>query len=673
MQFETADWSVSVFLLIALVLVRGFEKQIKTVSTRSYDNIAGGLVVLAIAAVARLYHATGLLESVPFLSEMVFFDLVYWIGIITGATFVISGVADWLPLARDHRRYHRSRIQHLDLLRKVEQLVGVESRIEKVLSATLQYMSEQMSFSAGAVFKCSYSRRLLSLEATTGEFPIDPRTLNQVELSPAAIWSNHREIGPDPSAVLSNLPQELGRPLVTLPVVVRRRPVGFFLLWGDSIEGIIPDDLLTLRLVTEVIARKIERDRLMLLHRAEDRRWAWRDRLEATIGQGGDTRQRFTVLAKSLADQVSFDQASLMVIDRNTTSARRYSCGTSGRVLVEAGLPWPPSGRLVTTAVETGQLMAYHDLDDKHQPDPAEIVVGDTVRSLMVIPFSDGERLMSVLILASRQRATFSPMIQRQMRSLTSLVNSVARPEVESGLRREENLRLQKLRRLWTLAQTEAQREAMLEQAAMAISDETGADLVRVSLLDETGSFLESQALITAGAQAEIVPANGQMILSLMPLHEQAMNAGQPVVLDESTVETVMSGIERRQALVDSVRSVLLAPLMHADRVVGIISIGSFAGTSLDQTGQTFVMAVADQLAVAMDRSGQQMVPSDIGVPDTFERRTKSRVRSSLTGIMGSVELLRSHSALADDKGFDRYLSIIDRSARQIDDAVKGS
>ena len=142
MPFESADWPMSVFLLIALVLVRGFQKQIKTVSTRSYDNIAGGLVVLVIAAVARIYHATGLLESVPFLSETVFFDLAYWIGVITGATLVISGVADWLPLARDYRRYHRSRIEHLDLLRKVEQLVGVENRVETVLSTTLQYMVE---------------------------------------------------------------------------------------------------------------------------------------------------------------------------------------------------------------------------------------------------------------------------------------------------------------------------------------------------------------------------------------------------------------------------------------------------------------------------------------------------------------------------------------------------
>jgi len=629
MPFETADWTVSVFLFVALVLVRGFEKQIKSISTRSYDNIAGGLVILAITAVARLYHATGLLESVPFLSETVFFDLAY--------TFVISGVADWLPLARDYRHYHRSRIEHLDLLRKIEQLVGVESRIETVLSTALQYMAEQMSFSGGAVFKCSYSRRLLSLEATTGDLPIDPEILKQVELNPDAIWSSHQEIEPNPNGMLSNIPKELGQQLDTLPIIVQRRPVGFFLLWNDQTEGTDPDDLLTLRLVTDVIARKIERDRLMLQQRAEDRYQAWRDRLEVAVNEATDTRQRFTVLARSLSNQMSFNQVSLMVIDRDAKTARRYSCGTTGRVLVEAGLTWPTSGHLVATAVETGQLVAYHDLDDKHQPEPAEIVTGATVRSLLVVPFSDGGRLTSVLVLASQQKAAFGHRIQRQMSSLTSLVNSVVQPEAEIGFRREENSRLKKLCRLWALARTETQKETVLEQAALVVSDETGADLVRVSVLDETGSFLESRALITASSQNEIVPANGQMILSLMPLHQQAMNSGRPVILDESTIETAMSGIERRQALVYSVRSAMLVPLMHADRVVGIMSIGGLEDMSLDQTRQTFVMAVADQLAVAMDSSSRQTMPTYTELPDRISRRTRTQVRPSLDSIMESA------------------------------------
>ncbi|MCD6250148.1 MAG: GAF domain-containing protein [candidate division Zixibacteria bacterium] len=648
MPFETTDWTVSVFLFIALVLVRGFEKQIKTVSSRSYANIGGGLVVLAIVAVARLYHAVGLLDSVPFLSETVFFDLVYWIGIITGATFVISGVADWLPMARDYRRYHHSRIEHLDLLRKIEQLVGVESRIEMVLSTALQFMVEQMSLSGGAVFKCSYSRRLLSLEATTGDLPIGPETLKQIKLNPDTIWSSHQEIEPNPTGMLSNIPQELDPPLATLPIIVQRQPVGFFLLWNDQTEWVDSDDLLTLRLVTDVIARKIERDKLTLQHQAEDRYQSWRDCTEVAVNEATDTRQRFAVLVRDLSDQISFDQASLMVVDRKGMSAQRYSCGTTGRVLVEASLIWPTSGHLVKTAVETGQLVVYHDLDNEHQPEPSEIICDTTVRSLLVVPFSDGDRLTSVLILASRQKAAFNHRVQRQMRSLTSLVNSVIGPETEIGFRREENNRLKKLYRFWMVARTETQKETVLEQAALVISDETGADLVRVSVLDETGSFLESRALITASSQNEIVPANGQMILSLMPLHQQAMNAGRSVILDKSTIETAMSGIERRQALVDSVRSAMLVPLMHADRVIGIVSIGGLEDMSLDQTRQTFVKAVADQLAATMDSSSQSTRSFEIPLPDSIARRTKSQVRPSLIDTTGSArqfdELVESSS-----------------------------
>ena len=99
----------------------------------------------------------------------------------------------------------------------------------------------------------------------------------------------------------------------------------------------------------------------------------------------------------------------------------------------------------------------------------------------------------------------------------------------------------------------------------------------------------------------------------------------------------VVSSVERRQALVESVRSSLLVPLMHADRVVGIVSLGSFAGESTDQIRQTFVRAIADFLAAALDRPAEVTTPADIRMALDLERGVPTPGRRSLVGILDSA------------------------------------
>jgi len=138
-----------------------------------------------------------------------------------------------------------------------------------------------------------------------------------------------------------------------------------------------------------------------------------------------------------------------------------------------------------------------------------------------------------------------------------------------------------------------------------------------------------------------MVPANGQMILSLMPLHEQVLNTGQVVLVDETTVETAMSGIERRQAFTEGIRSAFLVPAMVRDGAIGVISVAGLKDEPTITPGKQsriFIQAIAGQLAAGFERTTSRLQP---------------RV-----------------GAVAEDDQFSRYQSIIDRSARRIDNAV---
>jgi len=55
--------------------------------------------------------------------------------------------------------------------------------------------------------------------------------------------------------------------------------------------------------------------------------------------------------------------------------------------------------------------------------------------------------------------------------------------------------------------------------------------------------------------------------------------------------------------------------------------------------------------------------------PGPYKSDVKTRVRSSLTGILGSVEMIKSHPESTPEI-LDRYLSIIDQSARRINECL---
>ena len=146
------EWFAVGFFLVSLILFRQCEKPIKAESVEGYRRLMGGLILLSLTALARLYQSIGMLQQVPFLSETIFFDLVYWVMVIAGGAMIVSGAAHWLPLARQNKQLSQVRIDRLDLLRRIEQLIGVENRLDTILTHALQYMIEASNLGSGMVF-----------------------------------------------------------------------------------------------------------------------------------------------------------------------------------------------------------------------------------------------------------------------------------------------------------------------------------------------------------------------------------------------------------------------------------------------------------------------------------------------------------------------------------------
>jgi hypothetical protein len=612
MVIGVAEWTMAVTTLLALIMVRSLRTQIRTNSTESYDKIANGLIFLALASLARIYQSLGLFEGVPFLSETVFFDLAYWIVVIPGTALIVGGVANWLPLARLHRQYNKTKIERLDLLRKIEQLIGVETRLDAILSNGLQYMTQQMSLSAAVAYKRSASTSRLTLAAATGDLADEADHLSRATVKLASRWSNRA----NPSGSLGRhaveLPSELEPPNLTLPLTVAKREVGFLLFWYDEDSNLDSDDLLTLRLAVDLLGRKIDNDRLLLRQRYAASRDEWFNRLEKSVHGGGDTRARFSKLVTFLRERCAFGFASISVVAGKTDTMTRYSCGPESGLLVEHNLVRPQRHQATGPAFEDDREVCLQGLDSDTQPERNEVLAAAPIGSLVAIPFSIDERSRGVLTLAATDRYSFGLRFREDLAGLKTVLAAVAWPVVLQAAIAGETRYLEQARMLSETVAVAESESVRLEAVARLISDETDADLVRISQVDESGSFLESKALISTVPMSGMVPANGQMILSLMPLHEQVLRTGEQLQLEGPNLGADLSEIEARQSFMGQVASVLLLPVKSVGKCRAVVSIASLnPGRPLRMNRQTNLLLDTAAAVLGVSLGSQAFPPID--------------------------------------------------------------
>ncbi len=663
MTVQLADWVISGFFLIALLLVLKLSRQIGSEGKGSYNHISIGLLILMLVAIARVYKNAGLFVSIPFLSEPVFYQLIIWIAVITGATFVVSGVSTWLPVSRAYRKYNKTKIDHLEFLKKMEQLVGVESRLDSVLRLAVDHMVEHFSFRWGMVFKYSPRQDRLVLTSLSKNLPFDPAVLNRIAFSQQG-WQKHLNGTPVNSAgIITGLGGSLANPDMVLPICVDRQPVGFFLLWRSEETVCDCDDESNLRIAADIIARKIEIDRTNLRQQSLIERDAWRAGLEKALDKADGLDAEVSAIARKLGGAISADFVSLTLMDEREKKCRRVSVGESGTALVENGLAWPEAASPVGRAYGLSELVVMDDIRFPGELIPEGFLAANGLKSLIALPLRT-RRIGAVLTLASKKTAYFN--------SLRIGLTNHIKPTFKRLLQKEETRVavaarkrcLTRLNRFISQVHSVSTLRSTCSYAARLLQEELGAELVRVSILDMERNFLESMALVSDCPAGGMVPGDGTMILSLMPLHEKVIKTGRAIQITETGAAESLTEVEVRQVFTDPIRMLSLVPISVGDRVEGIVSLaGTYKSVRcrFDQEEQLFAATVAELLSLAIRLSGKEPARLGMGVRSSGDET-----------ITLSKSQFRNSSRLKHNKArLNRSLSTIDRSALKIQSSLQ--
>jgi len=675
MSASYLDWGPSLVFLLALVLVSRFRSVIREYNTESYRNITGGLILFNIVGLAHLYHGLGMLDRVPFLSEALFYDLVSWVGVITGSILVVGGASSWLPLARNHREYNQTRIKRLETLQKVEQLIGVEGRLDTLLATTLHHLVEDFELSSGAVFKYDRPDGKLVPVSVTANAPLSWNEAAMIRLSgvePGGISNTPLTAG---YKFLDNLPEAMKDPKLFLPLVTGSELYGFFLLWSDNEVIENPEDETILRLAADVIARKFEADKAASYRGRVAKEREWLERLQTAVKNSQPVRDRVTSLLKLTRELIPHEYATLTVFSSSGRSVSRYSLGPSEQMLVESGLQWPQGDSVENAVFASGERR----VSDSTEPPVKNTAAADiSAKSVVAEPITLNGQTEAVLVLSSKTTQAFTVSRLRHLDYVSLLIAAlVAEEHLTARADRYQRLMEKASQSSARLAEYETLAE-VFDETAQLVSDEVSADMLRITTVDPDGLFLRSRALVCAEGYSGWVPDEGEMILSLMAIHRDVIEKGKPRVLNSGASDIELSEIESKQMFAPGIETLVIVPIKTSSGVIGLISMAGMNkhhSLRTDVTSLGFVKALANVLAGAIDLSLScetawgRLEREAEHESDSAELR--NRMKSSITGMLGSVELIKSRTESLNDDRLNKYLSMLDRSARNVDTYVR--
>jgi len=677
MEFPATDWAVFLVFFLALILVAKFREQIRTVDRRAYRDVALGSIILTLTGLGRIYNGLGFFEAVPFLSEATFYDLVHWIAVISGLACLISGVSVWLPLAQTSRRLNEIRLRRLELLRTTEQLVSVESRLERILTLTVRHIADAYQCAGVAAFRCSRTRGRIYPTASQFESGIDVEALSGITFN-EALWQGLNDTDDIGKHVVDGFPDDVGQPRMILPIIVDRLPAALILVWTGAEEALEKEDYQTLRIVSDTIARKIKTDRLRLKSAFLSQVDGLRRQLAEAVDARQDLKQNLRSFCATLAKEIPFDMLSLAVFDPLNRRMSRFTVTTTGGgVLEERALPLAGKDSLAGYVLHASVPLRVADMSISSRQ-WSEAVPNARLHSWLAVPVNEGATCAAALIVAAEAKAAFTPRQQEVLlRSGEVVLRMVHAEHIRQGQHRALGRQKKINRFIEDMRQAKILKVAF-EQAAQLLSDEAEALLVRISMVEPDGAFLHSRAMATRRPLTGIVPADGTMVLSLMGRHREAIESAHQVLVDQRGAGPKMSAAEATQSLTEELQSALLTPVKVGGKVVAIISLAEMRGAerfAFDESVREMTQTVAGVLALTIrrlwlerHRPSEQPV-GDKGRPAIVPPPIRNRLKSPLTSLMGSVEVLRTLSG-ADEATVERHLGIIDRSAQRIQQCV---
>lgn len=239
--------------------------------------------------------------------------------------------------------------------------------------------------------------------------------------------------------------------------------------------------------------------------------------------------------------------------------------------VIEDGQRTPVEG-LTGWIVRQGQALFFSDLWQSNPP-TQPIVTGNPSRCWLGVPLIFREQTIGVISIQSFHPHIFNQTHQRFLQSLANqlaiTVENIRLFEAEARRRQEAEL----LNQLAALLTRSLDLDDLLQQAVNLVAQQLpGVHNVTITLLDQTGSFIQPRVFWTAGPEYLLEPIGEMIPLAETYASKQAIHNRTIVAIEDA--HTIPTALPRLQALLaNGVNSILYVPILVQDKPVGLLHV----------------------------------------------------------------------------------------------------
>lgn len=409
MAIPVLELVTGVMIVSAIVVVRLFKDRIKAESVSGYRSIGGGLGLLALAMLMRVYELLSAAETQLVWGNPMLFDLSTGVLVVTGTVLIASGLSQGMPDLRSRWRRRRIDLESAtELLNDFEPSAGLQvnlPRLARVLreSYGVEFVSLVTDLGKGTFGRFSVGANHTLLReigvpgARLGE------TVTQALRSGRSITcrnlvSAELDLGP--------IMNETKYAAVTVLPVAARPGRSTVLCLGFNDQAAMDNEWQGIRPVVKFQAGLMARyERYAQAEQASANQLQGLANLGQAAADGTALRTLFQQASDMLAGSIGSRMVRISTYDTQTSFLNSRALSRTGEIAVHT----PRDGRMTLALMpyhrlvrESGRLMLINQDATQRKVAPAEArqMYGPSLKSALLVPVVINEVVVGVISLA---------------------------------------------------------------------------------------------------------------------------------------------------------------------------------------------------------------------------------------------------------------------------------
>ncbi|MCP4704638.1 MAG: GAF domain-containing protein [candidate division Zixibacteria bacterium] len=649
----------TVFLLLLILLakirVNTFEN-----NKDSYRYTFGGISVLGVVSIIQMMGHQDLFESIPFLSEPIYRELVLTIGVVSGVALMIAGASIWLPgKNRKTKKIVDSESSSRTL--DIENTILHTPNSKSVLKRFPGMISRDFNFNAHVIF--TRQNRLNKYVCTDYANIGDNETKLFQNIDFTYIGAKRQA-----AEIKSKIPHDY-----YLPILVTNRAQIIILFRKNKGETVTDTERKSLEGITRALSYRLNNDYIVKKEKFYSRCWEYSGQIRNILTSKNSISSNLKVLHSVFNQAIGAEYFSLAILGKKQTNPKVYTVGINGNILLDGGnssIMKNAHFRKIMNDKKSVIVNNINEIDDA--ADSMFVSCGQC--SFMAQPIVLNNQVVAILTLGHSAASHFS----QQDLLLTKVMAYSMASAIESELNQrslfERDRCLAAINGFESAVKKATDINSILKSAVDLISNNISTTMVRVSILDNFRTQLKTIAVKTARPMADLNTDDSLLSKELTCWHQIVAEEGRLLLINQNDAESRMGKSEIESLLFTGVQSALIIPIVVNDRTFGIITLGEMRAwerTSYNSTTISFCKTIAAKIAdtIKLQKLSRIMTinkdSDDTDVSGKSDNNLLRRLKVPMTNLQGSLEVLKIKGFPIDGDA-NRILSQMEESSNDI-------